>query len=58
MSFIMMTLIGSSSTVFVEGLCTYFISNPDNADSSHTMRAAINALEDLRQRAQSLVECY
>lgn len=50
------TLIGSSSAVFVEGLCTYFISNPDNADSSHAMRAAIDALEDLCQRAHSLVE--
>lgn len=50
------TLIGSSSTAFVEGLCTNFISNPDNADSSHVVRAAIDALEDLRQRAQSLVE--
>jgi hypothetical protein len=50
------TLIGSSSALFVEGLCTYFISNPDNADSSHVMRAAIDTLEDLHRRAQSLVE--
>jgi len=44
------------STAFVEGLCTNFISNPDNANSSHVMQAAIDALEDLHQCAQSLVE--
>lgn len=50
-------LINSSSTAnFVEGLCTYFISNPDNPDSMDVMRGAIDALEDLRQCAQSVVD--
>ncbi|KAG1743571.1 uncharacterized protein EDB91DRAFT_1080976 [Suillus paluster] len=50
-------LISSSSTAnFVKGLCTYFISNPDNPDSLDIMRGAIDALEDLRRCAQSVVD--
>jgi hypothetical protein len=50
-------LISSSSTSdLLEGLCTYFISNPDNPDSLDIMQGAIDALEDLCRCAQSVVD--
>jgi hypothetical protein len=48
---------GSSSTAnFVEGLCKYFISHPDDPDSLDVMWATIGVLENLHQHAQSVVD--
>ncbi|KAG2739932.1 hypothetical protein P692DRAFT_20881458 [Suillus brevipes Sb2] len=49
-------LIGPSSTKFVEGLRTYFISNPNSPDSLDVMWGAIDRLKDLHQRAETEVE--
>ncbi|KAG1844882.1 hypothetical protein C8R48DRAFT_678309 [Suillus tomentosus] len=53
----MLAVTGSSSTAnFVEGLCKYFISHPDDPDSLDVMWATIGVLENLHQHAQSVVD--
>ncbi|KAG1896977.1 uncharacterized protein F5891DRAFT_1192388 [Suillus fuscotomentosus] len=48
---------GSSSTAnFVEGLCKYFVSHPNNPDSLDVMQTTIGILENLHQHAQSVVD--